>query len=243
MKTTTGGDARTRGRKVFFFLLAVVGALVITTVGSARVDSGGAADVAALAAFTPSSQVQFTLSACRLPDANNDGLPDYTLPTANGFVCNDADYTTGNLGKNWNELDLVPHRLQMSVGNQASATTDFNVIIAADHKTGVRTGYDIVSVPVINVGKSDASCTVSADAQSTIGGVTGGADEVMYRTLTVHLAKGKTCVIDYVQRLALGAIRARRSSRTCSRVTTSRPAKRPSRFPSTRSLLRSSART
>jgi len=42
-------------------------------------------------------------------------------------------------------------------------------------------------------------------AEATTGAVTGGADAVIYRTLSIHLDKGKTCVIDYVQRLALGA--------------------------------------
>src|SRR5262245_47785680 len=77
-------------------------------------------------AYTPSSHVQFTLEACR----NNGTI---TLPIGGLFVCPDAAYTTGNLGKGWNELDLVPHRLTTQTGNQNGTTTDYNVIVAADH--------------------------------------------------------------------------------------------------------------
>ena len=52
--------------------------------------------------------------------SNNNGT--ITLPNGSGqFVCPDAAYTTGNLGKGWNELDLVPFRLRASAGNSAPA--------------------------------------------------------------------------------------------------------------------------
>src|SRR5688572_11559382 len=46
--------------------------------------------------------VQITLEGCR-----NDGT--ITFPALGPFICPDAAYTSGNLGKGWNELDLVPH--------------------------------------------------------------------------------------------------------------------------------------
>src|SRR5688572_27600345 len=49
--------------------------------------------------------VNFTLEGCR-------AAPDAYLPGT--FTCPDAAYTTGNLAKGWNELDLVPHRLTTS---------------------------------------------------------------------------------------------------------------------------------
>jgi hypothetical protein len=153
-------------------------------------------------AFTQSTQVSFTLEGCR-----NDG--SIILPIGGVFVCPDSAYTTGNLGKGWNELDLVPHRLTTSAGNQSGATTDYNVIIAADYQTNSWTGYDVISVPVKNAAKSDASCTISAGPQSTKGTASspfgGGTDVVIYRELTVHQKTGTTCVFDYYQRLALGA--------------------------------------
>ena len=52
-----------------------------------------------------STSVSFTLQGCR----NNGSI---TLPNTDGkYICPDAAYTTGNLGKGWNELDLVPFRL------------------------------------------------------------------------------------------------------------------------------------
>ena len=194
-KTLKESYARTRGRRLLLFLLAAFGVFAALAIGS------GAA-----ATFTSSNHVSFTLSACRLPDANHDGIPDYTLPLGGKFVCNDADYTSGNLGKSWNELDLVPHRLTTQAGSQADATTDYNVIVAADNVTNGVTGYDVIDGFAINTAKSDASCSLtSIGAPGTTSGVTGGADTVMYRTLGIHQDKGTTCVVDYYQRLALGA--------------------------------------
>ncbi|WP_189005165.1 prealbumin-like fold domain-containing protein [Deinococcus malanensis] len=145
--------------------------------------------------------MNFTLEGCR-----NDGSPVITLPNSSGdFICPDSAYTSGNLGKGWNELDLVPHRLTMSVGNQANATTSFSVVLAADHKTSGKTGYDVVTVPVINAAKSDPSCQIDVDIQRVGGSVTGGADQVVYTIMNVTLDKGKPCVVDYTLRLALGA--------------------------------------
>lgn len=154
-------------------------------------------------AFTGSSFVSFTLEGCR-----NDGT--IRLPnTAGKFVCPEAAYTTGNLGKGWNELDLVPHRLTTDLGNQAGATTDYSAYIAADYQTNGKTGYDVISVPVINTAKSDASCAVSAGADLTAGSTAspfgGGTDVVRYRELSIHQDKGTTCVFDWYERLALGA--------------------------------------
>jgi hypothetical protein len=153
-------------------------------------------------AFTPSNFISFTLEGCR-----NDG--SIILPINGNFICPDAPYTTGNLGKGWNELDLVPHRLTTSAGNQSGVTTDYSVYVAADYQTSGKIGYDVISAPTVNAAKSDASCTVSAGPQSTQGSAAspfgGGTDVVIYRELTIHQAAGTTCVFDYYQRLALGA--------------------------------------
>jgi hypothetical protein len=163
--------------------------------------AGGATPVT----FTNSKFVSFTLEGCR-----NDGTPTITLPNGDGkFICPDAAYTTGNLGKGWNELDLVPHRLTTQAGTQSDATTDYNVVVAADNVTGGKTGYDLIDGFEVNAAKSNASCTVSAGPPSYSGTASapfgGGTDTVIYRTLTIHQNKGTTCVIDYYQRLALGS--------------------------------------
>ena len=201
------------GGKITAVLGALAVGLLLTATASGRVGLRSAPATSApssarslTATFTNSNHVSFTLSACRLPDSNHDGIPDYTLPLGGKFVCNDADYTSGNLGKSWNELDLVPHRLTTQAGSQADATTDYNVIVAADNVTNGVTGYDVIDGFAINTAESDASCSItSIGAQGTTSGVTGGADTVMYRTLGIHQDKGTTCVIDYYQRLALGA--------------------------------------
>ena len=92
----------------------------------------GLATRVAFAAFTESNFISFTLEGCR-----NDG--SITLPIGGKFVCPDPPYTTGDLGKGWNELDLVPHRLTTSAGNQAGVTTDYDVYVAADYQTSGRT--------------------------------------------------------------------------------------------------------
>ncbi|MFD1733597.1 hypothetical protein ACFSC4_24265 [Deinococcus malanensis] len=184
--------------------------------------------------------MNFTLEGCR-----NDGSPVITLPNSSGdFICPDSAYTSGNLGKGWNELDLVPHRLTMSVGNQANATTSFSVVLAADHKTSGKTGYDVVTVPVINAAKSDPSCQIDVDIQRVGGSVTGGADQVVYTIMNVTLDKGKPCVVDYTLRLALGAAQYPGSSLQAYMFEkrTSALANAPFRSPCVKSSPRSLAR-
>lgn len=161
-----------------------------------------AAGTNAAMAFTEGVHVGTTLEGCR-----NDGT--IVLPIGGKFVCPDAPYTTGNLGKGWNELDLVPHRLTTSLGSQTDATTDYDVYVAGDGITSGKVGWDVISIPVVNTAKSDASCSATAGNQSTLGDAStpfgGGTDTVIYRQLSIHQAKGTTCVFDYYQRLALGA--------------------------------------
>ena len=149
----------------------------------------------ALAASDP-EHVNFTLEGCRLPDGA-------TLPAS--LVCSDAYYTTGNLGKSWNELDLVPHRLTTSLGSQSTATTVYTVGVAADHMDGGHPGYDVMTAPVVNAAKSDASCSVAAGDETIIDPGVGGTDQSIGRLLTISQDKGTTCVFDWVERLALGS--------------------------------------
>lgn len=178
--------------------------------------------VGAAWAVEPPNTVQFRLEGCR-----NDGNPTLiagsnTLPnTENNFTCqdpsslggNDTPYTTGNLGKGWHELDLVPHRLTATNGNSSGSVT-YDVIIAADHAlaSGIE-GYDqIFDVQVIKAPDtlnvfSDTSCSLVVGAQQidASGTVTGGIEEVIYRQLTITQGANSTCVIDWANRLAIGA--------------------------------------
>src|SRR5438093_421382 len=73
------------------------------------------------------NNVGSTLDGCK-----NDPL--ITLPNGGGqFVCPDTYYTPGNLGKNWNELDLVPYRLTMAAGSAAPATQTYTVAVVVDY--------------------------------------------------------------------------------------------------------------
>lgn len=152
-------------------------------------------------------QVNFDLRGC-----NNDGSPVIALPDGNGdFICPDSEYDNGNLGKNWSELDLVPHRVTMK--NNGSAQT-YAFAVAGDytHAAGDypdRVGWDVLSPLVLNAAKSSASgCGAAGNGPQTItpsGGGVGGADQTIYRVVTVTQAADATCVYDYYQRLALGA--------------------------------------
>ena len=186
----TGRDGvRRRGRApwIAFAVMAAFAALLVGAVGKSS-------------ATIPPNYIKGTatlsLNGCR-----NDG--SITLPNGSGqFICPDAAYTSGDLGKGWNELDLVPFYLQTTTGS--SDATDYNVIIAGDYKLSGATGWDVISSPTVNP-SSDASCTVSANAQDIGPGITGGADSSIYKVLTIHQAQGTTCRFDYYMRLALGA--------------------------------------
>ena len=149
--------------------------------------------------------INISLNGCR-----NDG--SITLPNgSNQFVCPDAAYTSGNLGKGWNELDLVPHRLITTRGN-TSNTPSYNVIVAADNLLNGFLGYDVILSDVGNSGpgvneshSGDASCSATWLASQVGPGITGGADSTIYRVLTISQNTGTTCYFDYYERLALGS--------------------------------------
>ena len=67
--------------------------------------------LAAAAATIAPNHIGINLEGCR-----NGG--SITLPIAGKSICPDAAYTSGNLGKGWNELDLVPHRVTTSSGTR-----------------------------------------------------------------------------------------------------------------------------
>src|ERR1700676_4207832 len=94
-----------------------------------------------------STFVSFSFQGCR-----NDGsitLPNPNPPYAGQYICPDAPYTGGELGKGWNELDLVPYRLTASTGKKS--VSPYSVTIAAGYLTNHGdAGYDIISVPTLN---------------------------------------------------------------------------------------------
>jgi len=193
------------GARITAVLGALAVGLLLTTSAAGQTSlrsapsGSGVASAKTLLAADP-AQINFTLEGCR-----NDG--SITLPIAGKFVCPDTAYTTGNLGKGWNELDLVPHRVTLG-DNDGNQTYSF--IVAGDYKngSGTGTGWDVISDLTLNTAKSSASCGAATMGPQTItpsGGGVGGADQTIYRLVTVTQVAGSTCVYDYYQRLALGA--------------------------------------
>ncbi len=166
--------------------------------------------VALFAALAPTA---FTAAGATAPDSVSLALEgcrinaSVTLPIGGKFVCPDALYTTGNLGKGWNELDLVPYRLTADAGNAAPASQSYSLTIVVDREDAGAPGYDFLSVPVLNDPLSDSSCDASPDvsAQLVANPGLGGIDKSLYRDVTITQAENSTCVYDYYARLALGS--------------------------------------
>ncbi|MGI9197803.1 MAG: hypothetical protein ACR2KE_10120, partial [Candidatus Nanopelagicales bacterium] len=171
--------------------MAVVGALVSVSTGSAQAAK-------APTAAAPEG-VSFTLEGCR-----NDGT--ITLPIGGQYICPDGVYTSGNLGKGWAELDLVPYRLTSKAGTSAPTSQDFSIAYAVDKEDAGKPGYDVLSAGVLNTALSDASCTPgTAGAESTMAPGIGGISTTLYRSFTVTQARNTTCIYDFYARLALGS--------------------------------------
>ena len=165
--------------------------------------------------FTSPPSGQYNLEGCR-----NDGT--ILLPNGQGkFICPDAAYTSGNLGKGWNELDLVPFRLTTNPNvTRPITTTTYNLIVAGDLTAGTnnKPGWDAIGSdaqppqppnastgPTLNILKSDPSCNASWSDLGEVSGVTGGTNTTIYRILQITQNTGSTCVFDYYQRLAVGS--------------------------------------
>ena len=99
-----GGRAARARRSVvsFFATLAVIASSALAITVTAIPAS----------AETTGTGVSYTKAGCR-----NDGT--IVLPIGGQFICPDGDYTPGNLGPGWNELDLVPYRVTVKAGNSA----------------------------------------------------------------------------------------------------------------------------
>src|SRR5881227_3818988 len=79
------------------------------------------------------TQVQMTLEGCRRPAV----AAKCTYNTQQ----NQSDFTTGDLGKNWAELDFVPHRLTLTNGG---GDQTFSIRLSADHMLNSKLGYDFI---------------------------------------------------------------------------------------------------
>jgi hypothetical protein len=140
--------------------------------------------------------VQVTLEGCR----NNGTI---VLPDGNDrFLCPNAAYTTGNLGKGWNELDLVPHRLTLQAGGNAPATQTYTMAVAVDN-FDTQPGYDRMSAFTLNTTLSSGSCLITSSPPRTVTPGVGGTDTSLVRDITVTQSRNSTCVFDFYARLAI----------------------------------------
>jgi hypothetical protein len=160
--------------------------------------------LASTAAQAATLNVGYTLEGCRLEQGT------YDQATA---TCDDAGYTTGNLGKEWNELDLVPFRVTLDNGTNSAQSGTFAVagdyVKAAGDAALGKFGWDFVSTLTLNTANSDAGCpTNPTETDVTItpsGSGVGGADQTIYRKVTTSIPANTTCVYDFYMRLAIGA--------------------------------------
>lgn len=161
----------------------------------------------ATAAESTGTGISYTLEGCR---ASTDAY------LAGTFVCPTAQYTTGNLGKGWNEFDLVPGRVTLGAGNNAPTSQTFAFVIAVDNCSttdGATTcsgfpGYDRLSVPELNSGLSSGTCdtTPGVSGPSFLAPGMGGTGTTLYRTVTIDgQSKNSTCVYDFYARLAFNS--------------------------------------
>src|SRR6476469_8854069 len=165
MSKPRGIQVRTQSRRrSLIAITGVIGALLPVVLFAAAPSANA----------TAPDSVSFTQEGCR----NNGGI---TLPNGSGdFICADSAYTTGNLGKNWSELDLVPFRLTAKAGTSAPASQTYTMAVVLDAIDAGHPGFDVLSAPVLNTTLSDASCTAAtAGPQSLLTPGLGGTDTSM----------------------------------------------------------------
>ncbi|MFL5799743.1 MAG: hypothetical protein ACJ77A_17665 [Actinomycetota bacterium] len=191
MKSSKGNPAIRAG-----LVVAMIAALAVVLVPTT-----------ALAAGDP-SHVSDTLNGCKSDVLAADYISNPFAGATNpktAFTCTDGSYVGGNLGKGWNELDLVPYRLTESAGTAAPNTQTYSTAVALDSQDAGHPGYDVLTIPTLNTTLSDASCVLSSGPQVTKTPGFGGIDVTIARVLTITQDKSTDCVIDFDGRLAVGS--------------------------------------
>ncbi|HEU4911714.1 MAG TPA: DUF5979 domain-containing protein [Actinomycetes bacterium] len=134
-------------------------------------------------AAEPSKDISINIEGCRLED---DGT---------------CFWIEGNLGKNWSELDLVPHRFNLGNGGDEAET--FRIIAGGDYKYQGKTGYDYFTAPTVTAGNCQVSVVNANEVSPT--GVANGTDTAIGNLLEITMPAGGECTITWSQRLAIGA--------------------------------------
>jgi hypothetical protein len=163
----------------------------------------------------PDNAFSFDIEGCRLDKSSEVTYdPPGTLVCDSGATWPDVSdsYTDGNLGKQWEELDLVPHRIGSNSAGLTTASDTFKIVIGADNLINeapaeVKIGYDLIAEFVLNEGLSTGSaaeCVYSLVGGNQIGdfGI-GGADNQIVQVIEITQAADVRCVFDYVEQLAI----------------------------------------
>ena len=149
-----------------------------------------------LAAPAQAVEGTITLEGCK-----SDGTP---YPPDGPFICEDGAYTTGNLGKEWDELDFVPHRLTIKSGKDPVSGM---LAVVVDRLDAGKPGYDRMSKLTISA-ESDAGCPAvgSGGTDALLGKLKGSSTDVsLFRDVTYAQGAGLTCKYDFYARLAFGS--------------------------------------
>jgi len=174
----------------------------------------------------PDNAFSFTIEGCNLDKATEGtydptGTPPvlYCDTSVPDWPATDDSYTPGNLGKEWNELDLVPHRFGSDSSGLVAASQTFQVVLGADNlvdTSPLAIGYDRIAAVVfrddLSTGTAnDCQLTLVAGDGSGVGGNSigdfgiGGAIEQVVQVLEITQTQDTYCVWDYVERLAITA--------------------------------------
>jgi len=169
----------------------------------------------------PDNAFSFDLEGCNL-DKITEGTYDptatppvlYCDTSSTTWPATDDSYTDGNLGKQWEELDLVPHRFLSDSNGLVDDFQTFQIVLGADNLINDGLGTKPLAIGYDRIAKvefrGDLSTGNSLDCQLTlIGGNStgdfgiGGAIEEIVQVVEIRQTKDNTCVWDYVERLAI----------------------------------------
>ena len=199
--------------------------MIITLVLFSGIFAGQALAADTIPGFTgpdPDSAFSFDLEGCRLDKATEGTYDPTAAPpvlycdSSSSWPATDDSYTDGNLGKQWEELDLVPHRFGSDSSGLGDSSQTFQVIIGADNLINDGTGAKPLAIGYDRIAKIEfrddlssgdpADCMLVEVGGNQIGdfGI-GGAILQIVQVLEITQSQDVTCVWDYVERLAITA--------------------------------------
>lgn len=193
-------------RRVLFTLLGALAIFLPTFI------LGAGSTASASATSDLGAGVTYTLSGCKGSTGTYIGT----------FECADSAYTTGNLGKGWNELDFVPGRVEISAGNSAPATQTIKFVVAVDECSGNDgsngctgagdyKGYDQLSPLTVSgttTNPNNGNCPIPSVSPTAYNPSApgGNTNTQLYETVTItNVLQHSDCIYDYYARLALGS--------------------------------------